>query len=189
MMRRRARWIGPRRWFGAALFALGALHASAENAVATTEQQVKAAYILNFTRYAIWPGSALADAPAPLVLCLIGAGAVEIGRLLQSRLAGSRPLSLRPLARSDDSGACHALFIGAAEHGHQAALLARLRERPILTIGESDSFLADGGMIKLMLVDGTVRFEVNLAVTRQSGLGLHPRVLALAERIVGGGAK
>jgi hypothetical protein len=163
--------------------------AGADDLAALPEPQIKAAYILNFTRYASWPAAAFADPRAPLVLCLLGQGAADIGRELHSRSAGAHPLELRSLARGEDAAACHALYISAAEKPRQAALLARLRDQAVLTIGDSAGFLNDGGMINLTLVDGSIRFEVNLNATKQSGLGLNPRVLGLAERVVGGGAK
>lgn len=161
----------------------------ADDLAALPEPQIKAAYILNFTRYASWPAAAFADPRAPLVLCLLGQGAADIGRELHGRSAGTHLLELRSLARGEDAAACHALYISAAEKPRQAALLARLRDQAVLTIGDSAGFLNDGGMINLMLVDGSIRFEVNLAAAKQSGLGLNPRVLGLAERVVGGGAK
>lgn len=160
---------------------------------ALPEPQIKAAYILNFTRYAVWPANALADAHAPLVLCMMGPGSGDIARQLQSRAAGSRPLELRTISKQEDAASCHALYFGPSggnqERARQVALLARLRDQAVLTIGDSASFLADGGMINMMLVDGSIRFEVNLAATRQSGMSLNPRVLALAERVLGGSAR
>ncbi|SFU58747.1 protein of unknown function [Pseudoduganella namucuonensis] len=153
------------------------------------EQQIKAAYILNFTRYASWPASVLADARAPLVVCVMGQGSGDIARQLHSRAAGSHPLDLRTITRGEDAAPCHALYISPSERPRQAALLARLRDQAVLTIGDSASFLADGGMINMMLVEGNIRFEVNLAAAKQSGMSLNPRVLALAERVVGGAAK
>jgi hypothetical protein len=150
------------------------------------EQQIKAAYILNFARYASWPSPMLADARTPLVVCLIGQGAADIARQLQSRAAGNRPLELRMLARPEDADECHAIYIGPSERPRQGALLARLRDQAVLTIGDSASFLADGGMINMMLVEGTIRFEINLTAAKRSGMSLNPRVLALAERVVGG---
>lgn len=166
--------------------ALALLPAAAEEG-AMPEQQVKAAYILNFARYASWP--ALTDPRAPLVVCMIGQGAADIARQLQSRVAGSHPLELRNVTRVEETESCHALYIGALDRGRQSAWLARLRDQAILTIGDSSSFLADGGMINMLLVDGSIRFEVNLAATKHSGVSLHPRMLALAERVVGGASK
>lgn len=156
---------------------------------AVPEQQIKAAYILNFTRYASWPGAALADPRAPLVICLMGQGASDIARQLQNRAAGGRPLELRTPARIEDTGECHALYLGQSERQRQSALLARLRDQAVLTIGDSSSFLADGGIINMMLVEGSIRFEVNLAAAKRSGMSLNPRVLALADRVLGGATK
>lgn len=153
---------------------------------AIPEQQLKAAYILNFARYAVWPAPALADPRAPLVLCTYGAGVADIARQLQSRLAGSHPLELRNIARVEEAEGCHALYIGAVERTRQSTWLAKLRDLAVLTIGDSSTFLADGGMINLLPVDGGIRFEVNLGAARHSGMSLHPRMLALAERVVGG---
>lgn len=195
-MKQRGRWW---RWFGsfgrgASVLSLASLSALLPCALAADdtplpEQQVKAAYILNFARYASWPPAILADPRAPLVVCMIGQDAGDIARRLQSRAAGSHPLELRTITRNEEGDACHALYIGASEKARQGALLARLRDQAILTIGDSTSFLADGGMINLMLVDGTIRFEVNLAAAKRSGMSLNPRVLALAERVLGGAAK
>ena len=152
---------------------------------ALPESQVKAAYILNFTRYANWPTTS-ANSQAPLVVCLLGLGADDIAQQLRSRMAGSRPLETRLLRRDDDPEACHALYISHSEGTRQGALLSRLRGSAVLTIGDSASFLADGGIINLMLVDGNIHFEINLAAAKRSGMSLNPRVLALADRVVGG---
>ncbi|HJV00768.1 MAG TPA: YfiR family protein [Burkholderiaceae bacterium] len=184
------RWFGGFGWGACLLSWLSLLPcALAADVAALPEQQVKAAYILNFARYASWPAATLADPRAPLVVCMIGQDAGEIARRLQSRAAGSHPLELRTITRDEEGDACHALYIGASEKARQGALLARLRDQAILTIGDSTSFLADGGMINLLLVDGTIRFEVNLAAAKRSGMSLNPRVLALAERVLGGAPK
>jgi hypothetical protein len=157
---------------------------------ALPDPRANAAYILNFARYAIWPPAVLADPHAPLVLCMTGQGSGDIARQLQSRVAGGHPLELRTISSQEETAPCHALYFGppagAPERARQAALLARLRDQAVLTIGASASFLADGGMINMMPADGGIRFEVNLAAARQSGMSLNPHVLALAERVVGG---
>ncbi|MBJ7312220.1 YfiR family protein [Rugamonas sp. CCM 8940] len=180
---------GPLAWLLAATLAAPPMAARGDELAALPEQQIKAAYILNFTRYASWPAASFADPRAPLVVCLLGQGSAEIGRELHSRAAGARPLELRTISRGEEAAACHALYISAAEKPRQAALLARLRDQAVLTIGDSAGFLNDGGMINLLLVDGSIRFEVNLTAAKHSGMGLNPRVLGLAERVVGGAAK
>lgn len=170
-----------------ALASLAGVAARAEQAI--PEQQVKAAYILNFTRYANWPAPALVEPHAPLVVCMVGPGAADMARQLQHRAAGSHPLELRIVSRVEETEPCHAVYLALPERSRQSAWLTRMREQAILTIGDSASFLADGGMINMMLVDGSIRFEVNLTAAKHSGVSLNPRMLALAERVVGGDAK
>lgn len=166
---------------------LAGVAARAEQAM--PEQQVKAAYILNFTRYASWPAPTLAEPHAPLVVCMVGPGATDMAHQLQKRAAGSHPLELRIVSKVEETEPCHAVYLGLPERSRQSAWLTRLREQAILTIGDSASFLADGGMINMLLVDGSIRFEVNLTAAKHSGVSLNPRMLALAERVVGGDAK
>ncbi|WP_235922701.1 YfiR family protein [Rugamonas aquatica] len=170
-----------------AVLAGAGISVRAEQAI--PEQQVKAAYILNFTRYANWPAPALVEPHAPLVVCLVGPGAADMARQLQHRAAGSHPLELRIVSRVEETEPCHAVYLALPERSRQSAWLTRMREQAILTIGDSANFLADGGMINMMLVDGSIRFEVNLTAAKHSGVSLNPRMLALAERVVGGDAK
>ncbi|WP_235914339.1 YfiR family protein [Rugamonas rivuli] len=170
-----------------AVLAGAGISVRAEQAI--PEQQVKAAYILNFTRYANWPAPALIEPHAPLVVCMVGPGAADMARQLQHRAAGSHPLELRIVSRVEETEPCHAVYLALPERSRQSAWLTRMREQAILTIGDSANFLADGGMINMMLVDGSIRFEVNLTAAKHSGVSLNPRMLALAERVVGGDSK
>jgi hypothetical protein len=163
---------------------LNGLTAHAEESV-QHEQQVKATYILNFTRYASWPDNP--DVSVPLILCLAGQNAAHIARQLQQRAGGARPLKLLLLSKIEDADQCNALYVGDGDYPRQAALLARLRDHAVLTIGDSSTFLADGGMIHVMQADGGIRFEINLEATRRSGMTLNPRLLGLAERVLGAG--
>lgn len=146
--------------------------------------EVKATYILNFTRYATWPDNP--GATSPLTLCLAGPNAPSIARQLQQRATGSRPLKLQLVAKVEDADRCNAIYISQSE-ASQSILLARLRDQAVLTMGDSATFLGEGGMIHMMQADGGVRFEINLEASRHSGVTLNPRLLALAERVVGGG--
>jgi hypothetical protein len=63
------------------------------------------------------------------------------------------------------------------------ALLPRAARLPILTVGEYPAFLNDGGIIGLRVIDGKVRFDVNLRQAERVGLRVSSQLLRLA-RIV-----
>ena len=65
-------------------------------------------------------------------------------------------------------------------------LLRAARDRPILTVGEDDRFLHEGGIIAFRVVDRRVRFDVDLAHARRAGLRLDVQLLRLARQVHGG---
>jgi hypothetical protein len=58
--------------------------------------------------------------------------------------------------------------------------LQALASRPVLTVGETRSFLQGGGAVRFLLVDETVRFEVNLHAAQRAGLRISSRMLSFA---------
>jgi hypothetical protein len=64
-------------------------------------------------------------------------------------------------------------------------VLAGLRGSPVLTVGEADRFLADGGLIRFFLeANRLVRFEVNLPAVERTPLKISSKLLRLA-KVVG----
>ena len=54
---------------------------------------------------------------------------------------------------------------------------------PTLTVGESNDFIEQGGLVRFYVDGGTVRFEINRESADRSGLRISSRLLQLA-RIV-----
>jgi hypothetical protein len=64
------------------------------------------------------------------------------------------------------------------------AALARLQGSSILTIGESDGFARLGGMIGLVVDQGRVRFDINLAALAGARLKASSQLMEIG-RVVG----
>lgn len=147
------------------------------------EYRVKAAYLYNFLKYAEWP----AEAPAgPLTICVAGrnpfGGFLE--DLVRGEMINDRQVTTRVILEPEPG--CHLMFVPDG-----AAVSAYLRDaagRPVLTVGESRTFIADGGIVNFYLDRGNVRFEINPAAAEQAGIRLSARLLQLA-RIVGARAR
>lgn len=158
--------------------------APAQESPATLERQVKAAYLLNFTRYVEWPAAAFADSAAPVNLCLVGddeAMPEIVRRTIEGRRSRGRPVRLIRPDVPTQAGDCHVVFV-TAETPLTATWLAALRGTSTLTVGEGTDFLRRGGMIAFVIVDQTVRFLIDDRAARGSGLRISSRVLALAAR-------
>ena len=169
--------------WGLTVLCAGMAHAAG---VEGTDAQVKAAFVFNFMRYVDWP-EGVPGAAGPLVVCLAGSRTATTQALaaLEGRQVKGREVRLRQ-ADHDPAG-CQVLVFG--EGDLDSALLQRARGRPILTVGEGWSFLEEGGVIALAVVDGKMAFGANLEAARRSGLRLGSQMLKLARRIVDSPAK
>ena len=182
----------PRRCRSLAALSLFALTARGlRSQVAHPEYEVKAAYLLNFARYAAWPGSGGSEAAGDLVICVLGHdpfGAV-LDRTVAGRTVLGRPVRvLRPANRAE-AGPCQLAFVGGDRRSEIEPWLSDLSDRPVLTVGDGAQFTDAGGAIGFVVRDRTVRFEVNLDALRHSGVKLSSRVLALASRVEGEAAR
>ena len=149
------------------------------------EYQVKAAYLLNFTRYVDWPSQSF-DAPgAPLTICVLGRD--PFGPVLDKTVLGrtthGRPVSVRRVSTGREAAACHLVFIGGETWRTQRDLLGTLRSLGLLTVGESPEFAQEGGVIGFTIQNETVRFVVNAKARDRAGLRISSRMLSLAAAV------
>lgn len=169
-----------------ALLSTASPHAFAQNSAA--EYQVKAAFVFHFAQLVDWP-SETSDAPEQsITLCLFDDGTHnrDFRSTLQGKTLGARAFSVRELHKVQDAQGCDILFLTREEIRRQRELLAGLKGQPVLTIGETDSFLKDGGMVRFRLEGDKIRFDINLAAAENARLRISSRLLLLASRIFRG---
>jgi len=162
-----------------------ALEASEQNDVAG-EYQIKAAFLFHFAQFVDWPPQSFKEADSPIVYCTLGEdpfrGALEAS--LNGKMLGQRPLQVRHLRKASEATECQVLFV-ADERKNLAATLASVEGSPILTVGETEHFAAEGGMIGFCLEDNKIRFEINVAAAEHAKLRISARLLALAKTVIG----
>jgi hypothetical protein len=152
---------------------------------AISEYQVKAAFLYNFAKFADWPEAKLGTAASPMVIGILGEdpfGAM-LDTLVQGKSVNGHPLKVRRLPSAENAGECHILFISRSEQSKLGALLEPLKSLPILTVSEVDRFAQQGGVIRFILVNETVRLEINPGAAEKAGLKIKSNLLSLA-RIV-----
>jgi hypothetical protein len=157
--------------------------APARSAEESLEYNVKAAFLFNFTKFVDWPADTFADEKSPFQLCVLGED--PFGKILDDVVANEavngRPIAVRRLPRGTDPRSCQILFFGRTERERQAEVLASLRGAPVLTVGESDRFLADGGLVSFFLDARKVRFEIHLPNVERTPLRISSKLLRLAK--------
>lgn len=139
------------------------------------EYRLKAAYLLNFTKFVEWPPKSDAG---PFRLCL--AGHDPFGEALAAALRGetvnARPIDVRVVVTPDPG--CDLLFVP----GDVSAtpFLRAARGSATLTVGETPRFTAQGGVINFVLQESTVRFQINAEEAERAGLRISSHLLRLA---------
>ncbi len=150
-----------------------------------TDQQMRAAYALNFIRYMDWPERSFPAPEAPLMVCTLGgeSGAAALAGLGGKVIKG-HPIQLRAAAGADDARGCHVLFVLELDARRVVGTLRSIQHLPVLTIGEADGFIEVGGMIGLIHLDNRLQFEVNLGVVQHAQLKASSQLLRLARNVI-----
>jgi hypothetical protein len=94
-----------------------------------------------------------------------------------------RTVAVKLLATAAEAKTCQVVFIASAEQANLQRYLETLRNAPVLTIGESEDFLNDGGVIRFLIIESKVRFDINKAQADAEGLQLDSQLLSLANNV------
>ncbi|MEY2428936.1 MAG: hypothetical protein QOJ40_1821 [Verrucomicrobiota bacterium] len=151
------------------------------------EYQVKSLFLLHFAKYVDWPADAFEAANAPIVIGVVGEGKFggELAKTVEGKNVDGRPILIRQIQTPEELDKCHILFIRASEKMGLAEILGRLKTRPVLTVGEADHFLEQGGVINFVKKEGKVRLEINLDAARQANLQISSKLLNVADVVKG----
>jgi hypothetical protein len=145
------------------------------------EYRVKAAFIFNFAKFVEWPNDGFSDGSA-LVVGVVGddpfGGALD---RLNGNAINGRSLRIKRFRRGDDLRGCQILFISNSEGRNLGKILDSIKGTSILTIGETSQFNQSGGMIRFVIQDDKVRFEINAHAARQARLRVSSKLLALSK--------
>ncbi len=153
-------------------------------ASAPSEYQIKAAFLLNFTKFIEWPANE--GAGSPFSICVVGDdpfGPV-LDQLVEGETVAGRKIAVRRIraeARVEPPGSCEILYVAKQEQNLHGVLSGA--GPGVLTVGEGDGFLDSGGMIAFVLEDRRVRFNIDQGAAQRAGLKLSSRLLGVARSV------
>jgi hypothetical protein len=153
-----------------ATFGPGGTNARGQGA-GVSEYAVKAAFVAKFPQ---------------CVKCPAGAsGSTTVGVLGDDPFGGAleRLVRVKRGSRVEELKGCQIVFIAKSERASLSSILSSLAGTSVLTVGESDGFARQGGVIGFTLEGDKVRFEINLGAARRLGLRLDPQFVQLAVRV------
>ncbi|MEW6304360.1 MAG: YfiR family protein [Verrucomicrobiota bacterium] len=167
----------------AALLAVFVWPGVAASPPSPTEYQIKAAFLYNFAKYIEWPAEKFPQSNSPIVMGVLGKDpfGVNLEKTIQGQHIGGRPLVVKRFEDIEGINGCHLLFVSSSERRRVADILERIKNDHILTVGESERFAAQGGVVNFIMVESKVRFEINVDAARRARLKISSKLLNLAQ--------
>lgn len=146
------------------------------------EYELKAAFVFNFAKFTEWPDLAFIDESTPIDLCVVGSTPFSSHLdAFDGKTIHGRNINVKTLAADADVSRCHIAYFGQSSSQYVRATLGKLRGHGLLSIGEDQSFLHNGGLITLFIEDNKIKFRVNVSAIPKTGLKISSKLLRLAD--------
>ena len=148
-----------------------------------SESVLKAAFLYHFAKFVEWPEEALSRESDPFTICLIGEQHMTeaTNQFVKNKQVHGRTVVARAATSATDIAGCHLLFVDATVRQMEKLTAISDSTSPMLTVGESDRFLSHGGMIKLFVEDGKMRFAISPYAAERAQLKISSKLLALGK--------
>lgn len=157
-------------------------------AVAPTEQQLKAVFIFNFSHFVAWPPESFGTPTEPFVIGVLGGDAIatQLEVAVREERLDTHPLVVRRLHSLDEVSGCRILYIDRTQGAQLEHILAQPRQRDTLTVSDVEGAARRGVIIELANENNRVKLVINADSARTAGLTISSNLLRLA-RVAHGG--
>jgi hypothetical protein len=154
---------------------------------ARAEYEVKAAFVYNFVKFVEWPDAAGLSHDR-VRLCVLGDLPDAPAFLhLDGTVVRGKKVSVVALKDAVEVHTCDVLFVATNQSGRLPDVIGSLKDRPVLTIGDTEGYALRGVMINMFLENKRIRFEINEEQAKSAGLRISVKLLKLASKVYGTG--
>jgi hypothetical protein len=101
--------------------------------------------------------------------------------MVAGEVVNRRKVAAQRIKRAPPPKSCQVLFAGGSEKD-LSKILPGLGPG-VLSVGEGETFLRDGGMIAFVVENRRVRFEINRTAADNAGIKLSSRLLSVAKSV------
>jgi hypothetical protein len=146
------------------------------------ELEVRAVYLYNFAAFVDWPDTAFASPSSPLRYCVLGTPALraKVRQVLEGESAAGRPLELADVEGATGWRSCHLIYFDHSALPRASHILSEVARNPTLTVGESEAFARQGGMIGLVRKGERLRSYINRDVIAETGIRISSKLLRIS---------
>ena len=161
--------------------------------------KIRAAYLLNFIKFTVWPQEAFESDDSPITITVYGEdpfGSI-LDHTFKSKTIAGRPLHISRLTYpiANDQGnlteeavstfyrkltASHLVYFSLSEQSRLISVLAKLNQANVLTVSAIPHFAEHGGMLGLVLRDNRISFDSNPDAIQKAQLKVSSKLLTLS---------
>jgi hypothetical protein len=148
----------------------------------------KAALIKIFTQYIQWPkGSSVKDKSQPFIIGLLGESPInqilEKGMATKKSKIKGKKVEVRRFSQLEGIDKCNILFISNPVRFQLESIIKITRDKPILTIADTEGFAEKGILFNLFINNEQIAFEANISAIRASKLEVASELLSVSKII------
>jgi len=145
------------------------------HSLAIDEYAIKSTIIYKILKFTQWPQPV--DKNKPFTISILGktSPGKEI-KMPQDETIDKRRIVVRKIRHLSEIGTSDVLFITANEAHRIDAILDYIRDKPILTVGDTPGFGQKGVIINLYVYQNSVRFEINYKASKKASLEIHSQL-------------
>lgn len=146
---------------------------------AVSGDQLCALIVQRLVKYVSWPAGAVPGESAPFLLAATDAREIRPYFSDPATPFGVL-LSQWPVT------SCHILLLNGTAAREAAAIVGRVEDRPILTVGYKLETPPPGLIVNIVEVNGRLKLQIDMQAARRAGLVISSRLLQLAQVHDGG---
>jgi len=141
------------------------------------EDELKAAVVLSFLRYAEW--NSQPGANSPIVVGVFGRPAFgdALRRTIDGKSVNNRAIRVIDVKSAADTQRCQVVAFAATRSPELQTAVEAAQTAHALTIGDTRDFLQLGGAVNLLEIDGRMSFEVSLDALERAGVTISSKLL------------
>jgi hypothetical protein len=146
-------------------------------------QDLKAVFIFNFTQFVEWPATAFADEKSPFVIGIVGEDPFgnTLDQLVANEAVHNHKIIIHRYRDPEDISTCHLLYISPSAAARGEHLVQSIKDKSTLTVGETESFMTHGGMIRFVITQNRLRLVINSKAAEAAQLVISSKLLRLAD--------
>jgi hypothetical protein len=148
----------------------------------TLEYPIKAAFLVKFGEFVVWPAETFAVSGGALNICVVGDSdfAATVGAAIKGETVAGRQVAAQPLASIAPTDPCHIAYLSGSAKQSVGEALKAVSGRPVLTVTDESRTASAAGIIHFVIRNNRVRFAIDDRAAAANGLTLSSALLNIA---------